>query len=309
MTALPSSSNTPEGVSIKARNMSFKIEQALATDWADNDAFLTAIFNAMSISFPSGEKNFIDSVRVYQDRIEDPKLRSEVKGFFKQEGIHSREHRKYNQLLCQQRGYDLEKLEGVYLNRIEASKNDPKITNRVMLASTVAVEHFTASFGESFLQGKLVKNVEGPLGDLWRWHSLEELEHKSVAFDVYRQIGGDNKMRRMCRPALLNNLISRKIMAALGQIFLQCRFPINRHIFLRVQQIGPMGINNGIRLIEPRIKKHRAQYRLTRISQDGIGQFRAVLNPAIGFQHGGDIPSLRNFGAGFATDKLAEAAR
>jgi predicted metal-dependent hydrolase len=195
MTALPSSSNTPEGVSIKARNMSFKIEQALATDWADNDAFLTAIFNAMSISFPSGEKNFIDSVRVYQDRIEDPKLRSEVKGFFKQEGIHSREHRKYNQLLCQQRGYDLEKLEGVYLNRIEASKNDPKITNRVMLASTVAVEHFTASFGESFLQGKLVKNVDGPLGDLWRWHSLEELEHKSVAFDVYRQIGGDNKMR------------------------------------------------------------------------------------------------------------------
>ena len=195
MTALPSSSNTPEGVSIKARNMSFKIEQALATDWADNDAFLTAIFNAMSISFPSGEKNFIDSVRVYQGRIEDPKLRSEVKGFFKQEGIHSREHRKYNQLLCQQRGYDLEKLEGVYLNRIEASKNDPKITNRVMLASTVAVEHFTASFGESFLQGKLVKNVEGPLGDLWRWHSLEELEHKSVAFDVYGQIGGDNKMR------------------------------------------------------------------------------------------------------------------
>jgi predicted metal-dependent hydrolase len=195
MTALPSSSNTPEGVSIKARNMSFEIEQALATDWADKDAFLTAIFNAMSISFPSGEKNFIDSVRVYQDRIEDPKLRSEVKGFFKQEGIHSREHRKYNQLLCQQRGYDLEELEGVYLNRIEASKNDPKITNRVMLASTVAVEHFTASFGESFLQGKLVKNVEGPLGDLWRWHSLEELEHKSVAFDVYRQIGGDNKMR------------------------------------------------------------------------------------------------------------------
>jgi predicted metal-dependent hydrolase len=195
MTALPSSSNTPEGVLIKARNMSFEIEQALATDWADKDAFLTAIFNAMSISFPSGEKNFIDSVRVYQDRIEDPKLRSEVKGFFKQEGIHSREHRKYNQLLCQQRGYDLKELESVYLNRIEASKNDPKITNRVMLASTVAVEHFTASFGESFLQGKLVKNVEGPLGDLWRWHSLEELEHKSVAFDVYRQIGGDNKMR------------------------------------------------------------------------------------------------------------------
>ena len=111
MTAMPAQSKTPEGVSINARNVNFQLEQALATDWADSDPVLTAIFNAMSISFPSGEKNFIDSVRAYEKRINDEKLLKDIKGFYKQEGIHSREHRKYNKTLCEQRGYNLEELE------------------------------------------------------------------------------------------------------------------------------------------------------------------------------------------------------
>lgn len=188
-------SNTPDGVSIEARNMTFELEQALATDWADNDPFLTAIFNAMSISFPSGERNFINSVRAYENRITDEKLLSEVKGFYKQEGIHSREHRKYNKVLCQQRGYDLQDLESVYLRTLEKAKNNPQITPRIMLASTVASEHFTATFGENFLKGRLIKNVEGAIGELWQWHSMEELEHKSIAMDVFNHIGGSYKMR------------------------------------------------------------------------------------------------------------------
>jgi hypothetical protein len=196
MTALPTPSRTPENISISTRKVNFQLEQALATDWADNDPVLTAIFNAMSISFPSGEKNFIDSVRAYEGRISDEKLLKDIKGFYKQEGMHSREHRKYNKILCEQRGYNLQKLESIYLRRIEKAKKDPRITNQMLLASTVAVEHFTASFGETFLEGRILKQIDGPIGDLWRWHALEELEHKSVAFDVYNQIGGSYNLRK-----------------------------------------------------------------------------------------------------------------
>lgn len=208
MTAVRSISKTPNGVTIQPRNMNFELEKSLASDWADNDPFLTAVFNAMSMSFPSGERNFIDSVRHYQDRITDEKLLNDVKGFYKQEGIHSREHRKYNKILCEQRGYDYDDLESVFLRRIEMGNNDPRITPRVILASTVSVEHFTASFGESLLEGRILKNFDGPIGELWQWHALEELEHKSVAFDVYEQIGGSHEMRtRVMRLAMVTLLI------------------------------------------------------------------------------------------------------
>ena len=208
MTAVRPISKTPDGVAIQPRNMNFELEKSLATDWADNDPFLTAVFNAMSMSFPSGERNFIDSVRHYQDRITDEKLLNDVKGFYKQEGIHSREHRKYNKILCEQRGYDYDDLESVFLKSIEKGNNDPRITPRVILASTVSVEHFTASFGESLLEGRIIKNIDGPIGELWQWHALEELEHKSVAFDVYEHIGGTHEMRtRVMRLAMVTLLI------------------------------------------------------------------------------------------------------
>jgi len=65
----------------------------------------------------------------------------------------------------------------------------------VRLAFTVALEHFTASFGENILEGRLLGKVNGPIGELWRWHAMEELEHKSVAFDVYTEVGGPVKLR------------------------------------------------------------------------------------------------------------------
>jgi len=195
MTALRAKSSMPEGITIEPRSPEFDLQAALATDWVDNDAFLTAVFNAMSLSFPVGERSFIDSVRHFEEKIDDEKLLKEVKGFYRQEGIHSREHRKYNKILCEQRGYDLEALEGIYIEHNEASKKNPRVTPLVRLAFTVALEHFTASFGENILEGRLLGKVNGPIGELWRWHAMEELEHKSVAFDVYTEVGGPNKLR------------------------------------------------------------------------------------------------------------------
>ena len=109
---MPCLSQTPADVSINPRDREYDIASSLKRDWFDNDAFKTAWFNAMSITFPLGEKFFIDSVRHFSDQIDDPKLNEEIRGFCGQEGFHRREHQRYNETLCEQRGYDLAKMEG-----------------------------------------------------------------------------------------------------------------------------------------------------------------------------------------------------
>ena len=76
---MPVLSNTPQDVPINPRNREYDIAECLGRDWFDNHAFKTAWFNAMSITFPLGEKFFIDSVRYFQDQIDDPKLQAEIR--------------------------------------------------------------------------------------------------------------------------------------------------------------------------------------------------------------------------------------
>lgn len=185
---------TPDNVQITPRNRSHDIAQALESEWLDNDPFLTAAFNGMSITFPAGEKFFIDSVRHYRNDVTDPVLKEHIRGFCGQEGFHRREHQNYNEALCTARGYDLEKLEGKMTKRLAwAQKNLSPLQN---LAITVAIEHFTAVLAELLLRPDSVMNKAEPsMRELWRWHAAEEMEHKSVAFDVYRAVGGSESLR------------------------------------------------------------------------------------------------------------------
>ncbi len=196
-TAITSStrSTTPTSVQIKPRNRSHDIAGALEGEWLDDNAFLTAVFNGMSITFPAGEKFFIDSVRHYANDISDPKLKEDIRGFCGQEGFHRREHQLYNEALCSARGYDLAKLEGKLTRRLRwAQKNLSPLQN---LAITVAIEHFTAVLAELLLRSDSIMNrAEPSMRELWRWHAAEEMEHKSVAFDVYRAVGGTESLRK-----------------------------------------------------------------------------------------------------------------
>ncbi|MDH3886320.1 MAG: metal-dependent hydrolase, partial [Desulfobacterales bacterium] len=146
--------------------------------------------------FPLGERFFIDSVRKFSDQIEDPKLIDEIRGFCGQEGFHRREHERYNQALCDLRGYDL-----TYLT--ERLRKNIELGNKYMspleqLAATAAFEHITAIMAESALavDNPMVDGVDSTMRELWDWHAAEEMEHKAVAFDVYRAVGGSEKMRK-----------------------------------------------------------------------------------------------------------------
>lgn len=171
-------------------------EQPLKQDWTqdlpkyyfDNSPCKTHFLNALSITFPHGERFFIDSVKNYQDRISDPEQKEAILTFVKQENWHRYAHQQYNLWLTNQ-GLPAEYLEEVTLKKIDYIKT--KISRRGQLASTVGLEHITAIFAEHLLtHPELLNSMHPHFRQLWTWHAIEEIEHKNVAIDTINAVGG-----------------------------------------------------------------------------------------------------------------------
>ncbi|HDZ55471.1 MAG TPA: metal-dependent hydrolase [Pseudomonas xinjiangensis] len=191
---------TPSGLKIRPRRMDFSLSDPLPRHWHSGDPFKTHFFNSMSVLFPDGERYFIDSVRLFRDQITDPELLEQIRGFIGQEGHHSREHIEYNQRL-RDLGYDIDKLEIPVRKRIRFVQK--QFSAERQLAGTVAMEHFTAILADALLrEPEWMAGATPEMQKLWRWHALEETEHKAVAFDVYMKVCGDRQiLRRAMRQA------------------------------------------------------------------------------------------------------------
>jgi len=192
-------SRTPVEVPINPRHPEFDLADCLSRDWHGNDPFRTAFFNSLSLTFPKGEKFFIDSVRAFQRGVHDPKLSQEIRGFIGQEAIHSREHKQMNDVLCSARGYDANYMDA-RLDRDTAWANE-NLEPITRLGATVTTEHLTAILGNALLTNPAWLDGADPrMAELWRWHAIEEVEHKAVAFDTYIASGGTRKaLRTMLR--------------------------------------------------------------------------------------------------------------
>lgn len=188
-------SRSPDALSFSPRRPTFDLAKALAGDWHGGCAFKTAYFNAMSMLFPLGEKFFIDSVRAFRKQIGDPKLLDEITAFQGQEATHRMQHQTYNELLCEQRGYDLDRFERPVRNRMAWAYRNMSARRR--LAGTVANEHITAIMANDMLAHKDSFIDANPnVAAMWQWHGIEETEHKAVAFDVFIAVGGTVRERR-----------------------------------------------------------------------------------------------------------------
>lgn len=187
-------STTPAGLQIRPRQMDFALPNPLPRHWHGGDAFKSHLFDAMSVLFPDGERFFIDSVRHFRSQISDPVLQEQIRGFIGQEGHHSREHLQYSSRL-RDLGYDIGRLERRAQARIRFTQK--RLSAERQLAATAALEHITAIMADGLLrEPRHLAGAHRSMIRLWRWHALEETEHKAVAFDVYNQVCGNRKLLR-----------------------------------------------------------------------------------------------------------------
>lgn len=163
--------------------------------WLGGDAFKTRFFDAMSILFPEGEKFFIACVRDYRDQIQDPELRAQVKDFMYQEGQHGMVHTQFNdRLKAQGIGVDhiLEEQKRIMFGFFR--KKLPKVYT---LGQTAAAEHMTALMAHGFFSAGLMNDADPRIRAMYAWHAVEEIEHKAVAYDVFKKVARGGYLTRV----------------------------------------------------------------------------------------------------------------
>lgn len=173
--------SSSQATGIHKRDIKFGRNDPMQRWWHGDDVGKTAFFNALSSTFPAGEKFFMAAVRHYRADV-DERLRLQIDDFIYQELMHTREHVVFNRQATEA-GFDITPLEGRTKRTISWAKRRPPIQQ---LAATCALEHFTATLAHDLLSdpAHLAGAAKEP-SRLWKWHAIEEIEHKAVAFDTY----------------------------------------------------------------------------------------------------------------------------
>lgn len=172
----------------------FHFDESTPRVWFWESAAYSYLLNAISASFPVGERFFVRSVHRFANQVSDPEQRKQIQAFCAQEGNHSREHTRHLSLLEQQ-GYPVSRV--IAFHEKIGWFQEHFFSYKTQLAITVGTEHLTALFGAFALRAEIFKESPAVLRDIWNWHAAEEIEHKTVAYDVYRLVAPGGYLRRI----------------------------------------------------------------------------------------------------------------
>lgn len=191
---------TTERHQLKARRVQFDFDDA-PLYWLKGDPFSTHMINGIHMLLPEGELWFC---RVYNKAlplVTDDDLRADVEGFIRQEAVHSRAHSKAQRYL-EQHGLQLDDYHGrvTWLFQsllgeaplgIKALDRKPLRKQWLVLRVGIiaAIEHFTGVLGQWAMDNTSWEaNGDPTMVDLFKWHLAEEVEHRTVAFDLFEHL-------------------------------------------------------------------------------------------------------------------------
>lgn len=172
---------------VEQRDLHFDFGDADLQRWHPAGKQVSLFFAALSPFFPEGEKFFIRSVRHFADQAaDDPRLAADIRGFIGQEAMHGREHTAFNRAL-DAAGLPAQAVENFVIKDLRWTER--RFSPQACLAVTIALEHFTAIMASALLAHPAALNgADERIARLWRWHAIEETEHKAVAFDLYQRV-------------------------------------------------------------------------------------------------------------------------
>ena len=169
------------------RRVRFEWPEDLDPDWSPRQPELACVANAVSMLMPHVEPYVVRSVRTVLDDL-DGDLRVEAEAWVAQETAHHGAHARFNRILLARRP----SLRRVDRWMATSYRWLARRSDRFGLAYAAGFETvaFMVARWVDKRSSTLFRGADRTATTLFLWHLAEEVEHKSVAFDVHRARGG-----------------------------------------------------------------------------------------------------------------------
>jgi predicted metal-dependent hydrolase len=172
--------------------------------WVPGDPFSTHLLNVIHLLLPECERWFIQAINEAEPLVSDLELKTAIKPFIQQESWHAWAHQMVLLYLTEQ-GIDTtpytDKLRDRLSKLAKHHPGWPRVLQRWWLyrrlAVAAALEPFNTAFGQWLIQNRGLDDAgaDQTMLDLLRWHGAEEVEHRSLVFDVYQNVCGNYALR------------------------------------------------------------------------------------------------------------------
>jgi len=172
------------------RKMPFEFPDDIDPHWNKAKPEWSHMVNGASLAMPFLEPYLIRTMRKALEKMDSEALKKEVKLYMAQEGQHYQQHRKFNDILI---GKGYEELRDIEAQMQEEFVNfDNNRSLKFNLAYACGFESMALGIGHWLVKDReyLFGGSDTRVASLILWHFIEEVEHKSVAFDAYQAVYG-----------------------------------------------------------------------------------------------------------------------
>jgi len=182
---------------IPVRALAFDLDNIEKRDfvWSRSCPEFAVFINALGVHVPYFERYLISAMRKAKPEMRDEGLVRDMSGIIGQEAHHAKNFIHLNRLLAEKYP-KVAKFDADAKQYFSTHANSD--TLKQLVGFTAGYETFTFLAGLIVLDNyqKWFSDSDPVMKALWVWHQVEEVEHGSVAFNVYQHLYGDDELYR-----------------------------------------------------------------------------------------------------------------
>jgi predicted metal-dependent hydrolase len=175
------------------RRVTFTYPEDMDPAWIVDKPEFAHMANGLSLLMPYAEPLFIKAVRSGLPDVADPELRARTEEYIKQEVGHYTEHKRFNAII-RRRHPKVARIEGWMKRCADWVTNTRSRNFNMAFAAGGEIMSFLLARWVDRRAGDLFVDADPVVTTMFLWHLAEEVEHKSMAFDVYDAVDG-SKLR------------------------------------------------------------------------------------------------------------------